>query len=246
MITKLMGRTDVGVKQVHTPSVTNFVNLHTYSKKDVQHMMTSDEWTKAVFVRDPKERVLSAFLEKFVGFRGWYVYTCCSKSRVGEDGHKECTEAQDKADFTYFLRRSKDCWDTHWDRQVRRIDDKWWPYINFIGDMGNLEQESKKLLKRLVSQTDGLTAWEKFGKTGWGKDGKQHFLHVDEDPKATGAHNKLKKFYNNPCDEKFVEMHWKDDWQNPYFGSYFAEYKLNGSNATDLNFRKDCADLYEE
>ena len=33
-----------------------------YPLEKVNEMMTSDEWTRATFVRDPKERVLSAYL----------------------------------------------------------------------------------------------------------------------------------------------------------------------------------------
>ncbi|KAL7516409.1 hypothetical protein ACHAWX_001430 [Stephanocyclus meneghinianus] len=36
--------------------------LHQYTLEEAQHMMVSDEWVRAMFVRDPKERALSGFL----------------------------------------------------------------------------------------------------------------------------------------------------------------------------------------
>ena len=36
--------------------------LHQFPIKEAEHMLLSEEWTRAMFVRDPKERVLSGFL----------------------------------------------------------------------------------------------------------------------------------------------------------------------------------------
>ena len=36
--------------------------LHQFRIKEAEHMLKSDKWTKAMFVRDPKERALSGFL----------------------------------------------------------------------------------------------------------------------------------------------------------------------------------------
>ena len=54
-------------------------NLECIDKRE-QFMMNSKEWTKAVFVREPKERILSAFINKFVddGFK-YYNIKCCHR-----------------------------------------------------------------------------------------------------------------------------------------------------------------------
>ncbi|KAL3804740.1 hypothetical protein ACHAWO_011465 [Cyclotella atomus] len=36
--------------------------LHQFPRKEAEHMLVSDKWIKAMFVRDPKERALSGFL----------------------------------------------------------------------------------------------------------------------------------------------------------------------------------------
>ena len=200
---------------VHLPEKAHFNYLYEYSDMDVQDMMTSDEWTKAVFVREPKERILSAFLDKFCSNKKWYGNHCC----IGLDKQatEECWEAMHDQNFHYFLKRTKDCPNEHWDKQTKRIDEKWWPYINFIGYMDNLEADARKLLERLVSTEDGYTAWEKWGKTGWGTDGTQSFLHRDVAVHATHSRDKLKKYYTNPCDEKFVEINWAEDFESPHF-----------------------------
>ena len=45
-------------------------------------MMTSPEWTRAIFVRDPKQRFLSAFLDKAIGNDGWHVLKACCESAL--------------------------------------------------------------------------------------------------------------------------------------------------------------------
>jgi hypothetical protein len=45
-------------------------------------MMTSPNWTRAIFVRDPKQRFLSAFLDKAIGNDGWHVLKQCCGSAV--------------------------------------------------------------------------------------------------------------------------------------------------------------------
>ena len=65
MIATMMGMELEEERHVHLPDKAPFKHLFKFSDKEILHMMTSDEWTRTVFVREPKERVLSAFLDKF-------------------------------------------------------------------------------------------------------------------------------------------------------------------------------------
>eukprot|EP00957_Ditylum_brightwellii_P079437 6041098-Ditylum_brightwellii.AAC.1 len=62
--------------------------------------------------------------------------------------------------------------------------------------MHSLSEDARKLLKSLTSVNDGITAWEKVGKTGWGKDGSCGFMQISHAPQATDANKKLLEYYN--------------------------------------------------
>lgn len=51
-------------KYPHDPRTNGLTYMNKYSIKESTRMMNSNEWTKAIFVRDPKEKFLSAYLDK--------------------------------------------------------------------------------------------------------------------------------------------------------------------------------------
>jgi len=212
-----------------------FKHLFRFSDKEILHMMTSDEWTRAVFVREPKERVLSAFLNKFCNEKEFFNFCC---KRLDDKGRIECRDRMRDCDFRYFLKRTRDCPNQHWDLQSARIDTKWWPSISFIGHMSNIEVDSRTLLESITSTEDPHeSAWEKYGKIGWGKNGTQSFFQQNTAVHATNSHDKLKTYYKAPCDEAFVEKYWAEDWTSPYF--VFDTVKVH-ENVTDMDFDVDC------
>jgi hypothetical protein len=48
------------------PEVNGLRYLYHYNRTAASHMMTAPDWTRAIFVRDPKTRFLSAYLDKVV------------------------------------------------------------------------------------------------------------------------------------------------------------------------------------
>lgn len=97
---------------------------------------------------------------------------------------------------------------------------------------GVVATETENLLKSLHSNIDGVSAWDRAGKTGWGIEGEFSCDNIGthpflgERPKtahALHANEKMKQYYT-PALEKFVETHWADDFNNPYFK--FKEIKL--------------------
>merc|ERR1719491_696377 len=214
LFSRMMGKADLVQKQIHFKHLSGIKNLNDYSLEETQIMMTSDDWTRAVFLREPKERLLSTFLDKFVNQRHFHYYCC---RNLPKEELKVCDEQQTQKNFTYFLERTKDCHDPHWKPQRQYIDEKWWPSINYIGYQGNLEYHVVDLLQRLKSSKDGQSAWKKYGRTGWGENGNGPFLHKDVAPHATHAHDKLRKWYTR-CDEKFVEKFWSMEWNSSVYG----------------------------
>ena len=95
--------------------------LCTRNPSVVIDIMARLDWTRAVFLRNPKERVLSAFLDKALGesYNGYYMRRCCRE--VQDLKRKEqCTAG--KKDFSSFLHEANCCMDTHWEPHARKID----------------------------------------------------------------------------------------------------------------------------
>lgn len=198
---------------IHPPSQNGLKYLSDYSKEDIRMMIKSDEWTKAVFLREPKERVLSAFLDKAVRGKGsYFTHACCNKGQVPDP--EEChRRAHDEKDFSYFLQRTRHCRNMHWVPQARLLDKTWWQHMTFVGYMNNLAGDSETLFRSL-KDPDGTTAWDRYASTGWGSNGNGAFMVRDEAVHATSAHDKLRQYYSS-CDEEFLEKHWRADWHIP-------------------------------
>ena len=115
----------------------------------------------------------------------------------------------------------------HWYKRYPiypRIDEKWWPNINFIGNFENLSSDTEKFLRSVHSE-DGVSAWERYGKTGWSHDprgckeiGDQPFLgaKAKDSKHNTDAKSKFLEYYT-PELEIIVEEKYKADLNNNYF-----------------------------
>ena len=75
----------------HNPRFNGLNYLFDYSTRRAWEIWNSPNWTRAIFVRDPKERLLSAYLDKAVGHNGNYVKRqCCHfhKKQIDHSGQK--------------------------------------------------------------------------------------------------------------------------------------------------------------
>lgn len=213
-----------------------------------QEVMTSPNWTRAIFVREPKERLLSAYLHKVVASRGFYgAEICCRKHVGGPIGDMSAASISDMAGafehcspqrsvreiiatkrtcdrwleiplnlcahklstldgFVELTRTDPDCSDPHWSHQSARVDDDFWDYINFVGYMDTAGSDAKQLLHAL-----GHDLWNKFGATGWGKDGKESFFEgVTDLNHKTGSRSQYKRFYTLELEKKVNAWYARD------------------------------------
>lgn len=69
----------------HNPQVNGLKYLAQFPMRTVKHMLTSPDWTRAIFVRDPKERVLSSYLDKALHENGTHVKRKCCGIKRGRD-----------------------------------------------------------------------------------------------------------------------------------------------------------------
>jgi hypothetical protein len=192
--------------------------LHDFEPEVATAMMTSPVWTKAAIFREPKERVLSAFLDKSVK-TDHFVRNCCNKLPSNDLQH-QCIDGQKSFEsFLHFVTEyPEECFNIHWEPQILKVDSKWWDYIDFIGYQHNLRHDSKQILSQLISTRDesGQSAWERYGMTGWGtsdkcEDRNHSFLEENSSIHNIDTGNKLRQWYT-PETEKIVEKEWAIEW----------------------------------
>jgi hypothetical protein len=233
----------------HNPKHNGLKYLWDYGLEDANKIMTSPEWTRAIFVREPKQRFLSAFLDKAIGHDGWHVVKSCCQEALDCHGipptRKEvfemidmchldtwdsrnnkivpqwnleipcCAETKqcrEKAEtIEGFLETIQTCHDEHWAPQSLRMEEKYWKYINFVGHMETMNEDLKRLLER-------IGAWEKWGATGWGADGKSSIVEANDHLQShtTNANARIHQWYT-PEREKLVEDFYAQDYNNPLF-----------------------------
>ena len=185
----------------HNPKHNGLRYLRDFSEKDATEMMTSNHWTRAIFLRDPHSRILSAYIDK--GVKSDHVKRKC--------GHQPSS-------FEEFIKM--ECTNPHWNPQRSNVDDKWWPYINFVGHIETAAVDMEQLLRR-------VGAWEQYGSNGWG-DGAI-FKSKATVQHATNAKSKLEEYYN----EKLWQM-VSDQEGDPYCPPTRSIKILNGTTFQSL------------
>ena len=189
----------------HSPKYNGLKYLYHYSIDEATYMMTSSQWTRALFVRDPKERLLSAYLDKGHPNNGRYVKRfCCSR----HDTACKHRVQEDVATLNGFIINvTQGCWDNHWNLQARRMEQKYWAYIDFVGHLESATEDAESLLRR-------LGAWEEYGATGWGPQGNSSIFATNQSPHTTKAKNLLQMYYT-PELENIVDWQlYKQDYEH--------------------------------
>lgn len=196
-------------EQVHRPQRNGLRYLFDYSPSQANKMMQDPSWTRAVFVRNPHEKLVSAYLEKGVGTNFSFVRNvCCNELR-------NCMNGRSRT-FPSFVQliALEGCYNGHWAPQSARIDTKYLPYINFVGNFENLENDGKRLLQR-------IGAWEEYGKTGWGVNGTSPVFSSEaaglDRTHATKARQHINDYYNDRDVFDSVTLYYQDDYTNPVF-----------------------------
>ncbi len=241
---RLKGSTEWCAEQtlIHKRKVNQLSFLSDYSLDEAERMMKDPRWKKVVFVRHPKPRLLSAFLDKAVVNSDIFVSRYCQAyanqdQALGLGGNllDYCIHNHQSFDFFLnnftrmpFLREN-----VHWRTIYSRIDAKWWPYIDFVGKMENINDDAKEFLNSIHSNIDGDSAWERIGQSGWGDKTTENctiagmsegqFLGVRDANHTTRAKAKMMEYYT-PELERMVEERYAEDIDNPYFK--FEPFKL--------------------
>eukprot|EP00578_Thalassiosira_sp_NH16_P000720 CAMPEP_0181138202 /NCGR_PEP_ID=MMETSP1071-20121207/34119_1 /TAXON_ID=35127 /ORGANISM="Thalassiosira sp., Strain NH16" /LENGTH=282 /DNA_ID=CAMNT_0023225019 /DNA_START=355 /DNA_END=1203 /DNA_ORIENTATION=- len=196
---RMMGYENWKTKDPHDPSKNGLKYLHRYSMENATAMLTSPEWTNAIFVRDPKERFLSSFLDKVKGNNGKYVINHCCRKK------KQCVPET----MLEFVELSRKCYDPHWAAQGDRMEN--WDLVDFVGSFGNARDDTEKLLKQ-------IGAWEEFGSNGWGVNGTEEIFGATKTRHATGSETRFSEFYTKEI-EQMVEGRYAADYNSAEIAS---------------------------
>ena len=208
---RMMGLPDWNVEEYENmlpwnPETNGLKYLYDFDRERATEIMTNPDWTRAIFVRDPKERFLSAYLDKVIHNPNYLRKKCCFYKGDCVDQAWESLQG--------FLEVARFCDDSHWRPQSRRIDARFWPLINFVGHMESIAEDTERLLMQ-------IGAWDQFGKLGWGVDGDEPVFGVKTGEQgrlhATNARAKLQQ-YISPELEVVVDEFYADDYANPTLG----------------------------
>jgi hypothetical protein len=128
---------------------------------------------------------------------------------------RECVAAARESPASFMRFIEEQCDNAHWRPQNRRMEPKYWPFINFVGHMETIAEDAERLLRR-------IGAWENFGAHGWGSPASENDKQDNDSifsgrvgrEHATGAHSKLLS-YLTPKLEQELEEHYADDYTNP-------------------------------
>jgi len=186
----------------HVPDVNGLKYLYHYNISYASQILQDPTWTKAIIVRDPKERFLSAYLDKAVESQ-LFVDTCCNTQRK-----IYCNVAPPP--IYEFMSAIQSCHDSHWDPQSERMEPKYWQYVNFVGHLETVQKDAKRLLK-------GLRVWEHFGATGWGDNNLLPiFASEDGTRHARDASSKVTEYIYKELEQE-IEEYYDGDYKSPLF-----------------------------
>ena len=233
-------------KNIHDTKKNGLKYLSDYTMEEARQMMIDPKWNKAIFVRHPKPRVLSAFLDKAVSKTDMFIEHYCDAYRRHGKDFEECLNNHEN--FEFFIKEIIPTLslNVHWRTIYSRVDEKWWPYINYVGYMESLSDHAKTFLQSIHSNIDGISAWDKIGKSGWSDNERScknvvnatgEFLAQRDKIHTMNARQKMLEFYT-PELEKIIEDYYWDDLNNQYF--QFKPIKLfDNNNNNSLLFDKD-------
>jgi hypothetical protein len=208
---RIMGYSDWKTNaNVHYPKTNGLKYLNQYSIQEATAMMNSNEYTRAIVLRDPKERFLSAYLDKAVAKNGSFVVLACC--------HKDKTCREQTKTLASFFELTARCHNPHWRPQGLRMEEKFVSTLDFIGHMGdNIEMDVKALL-------ESIGAWDDYGKSGWGPFGNESIFASRSDSShstSKSTHdswtNLLPKYYTAEL-ETAVEERFDSDYSTAEFG----------------------------
>jgi hypothetical protein len=221
------------------PHVSGRYMMSSYTVAQATQLMNDPTYTRAIFVRDPKERFLSAYLDK--GLQTEYAERHCCKGKRNKKSRRELCTKQLQT-FSGFVNVTRSCHDPHWLPQstTGRLEPKYVPLLNFVGHLETAFEDAKRLLQH-------VGAWEEHGKTGWGLHGnesifqsKSYVKHKTSNSTTTTSEASKDRFlarYYTPELEEEIEKRFRDDYRTSMYN--FTLKKIDFSVGTKNHGKDD-------
>ncbi|VDI63554.1 Hypothetical predicted protein [Mytilus galloprovincialis] len=171
-----------------------------FNTNEITKMMFDNSWTKAVFVREPRERILSCYLDK--GLNAAFMMHSCKRTPKS---------------FLDFLKLIKQCKGSHWEPQVKVPK---FLYKNMIvGKLSDIFAFTEQLLTKIGAWNETVNVWMNSEKTE--KRARHH---------ATNSKDKLYQYYNDTKIQDIIFEMYTDDYdvfnfEKKYFGFNKNLYK---------------------
>jgi hypothetical protein len=166
-------------------------------------ILNSPTWTKAVFLRDPADRFLSAYLDKVVHNRGL-------AARISG-------EANGTVSFEQFITKSIVCVsgsarsirvgrnsNPHWRPQSYLSNlEKFIVCCDFVGSFNHLESHTRALLKK-------VGAWDEHGSNGWGEEYNSSIFQYNDARNRQDTQAQFFRYYSDELLQAVHQAYWMD------------------------------------
>jgi hypothetical protein len=184
------------------PEINGLKYLNDYNLTYVNDIMTNPKWVRAIFIRDPKERFVSAYVDKVLRNENYLEKKCCPTTG-------DCVEPSRRS-IANFAKVAKQCNNSHWKPQTSQMSNQQWSYINFVGHIDTILSDSERLLKK-------FGVWERYGTSGWGTTGKDRIFQSKVGDigraHATNAKQYLRSYVTKEL-EKELNQYYANDYSN--------------------------------
>jgi len=200
LMRRAQGATDWLEDPHYKPGLPLLKNL---GRERVNEILDDPTWMRAVVLRDPAERLLSAYLDKFIYRKGY------AANVFGFPGHGMAFETF----LSYVLDPNEDPrkpiglhqgTDPHWRPQL---------YVgsletvaeacNSVGDFLEVDAWIERVLRR-------VNGWDMYGATGWGADADLKIFERNSAPHPTHASKRMAEFYDRVTLEAVYEAYAGD------------------------------------
>ena len=172
--------------------------------EEANRILEDRSWTKAVVLRDPAERLLSAYLDKFMHPPGSYL----------DDLFRDGGHQMPFAEFLrYVLSDNTDPLrpvglhagtDPHWRPQALVGGLAWVePVLDHVGRFDSIGAWTRHLL-------EDIGAWREYGANGWGPDGSAAIFETNTHWAITRAGERIGEFYDADVLEQVYDAYASD------------------------------------
>lgn len=185
--------------------------LSNYTIEAASEIMSSDRYTRAMFVRNPLDRIQSNYIKLAMFDKNHEMIQGCNCSRdCGDWGdHGPCHE--ETKSFANFLENfMQSCERPYWRPMSRRMEPRYQRNLDFIGNYESLSEHAEQLLKKLIHVGNNISVTAALG---WSETLDELFDRFDDSYEVSDAPDLFRVFWREKFKSSFkfdlVSNLWK-------------------------------------